>query len=130
MPTSDPVDLKQVEARSIEDCWVGAGLIRNAIWNHLDGRSVELEECADIPWSVRNQARMHERNGDAPDRNKGSGCNVEYPGFRRTRDQQLLRGRASEPSGAVLVGQCIIVRRRTGLYPWVKPEGMLRRDMR
>jgi hypothetical protein len=84
--------LKQVEALSIEDCWVGAGLIRNAIWNHLHGRSVELlldsdvdvvywdpgdatperdiaiekhlfEERADIPWSVHNQARMHERNG-------------------------------------------------------------------
>ena len=90
--------LKQVEALSIEDCWVGAGLIRNAIWNQLHGRSVELlldsdvdvvycgpgnatperdiaiethllEESADIPWSVHNQARMHERNGDAPYRN-------------------------------------------------------------
>jgi hypothetical protein len=90
--------LKQVEALSIEDCWIGAGLIRNAIWNHLHGRSVELlldsdvdvvywnlddatperdiaiqkhlfQEYADIPWSVHNQARMHERNGDAPYRN-------------------------------------------------------------
>jgi uncharacterized protein len=90
--------LRQVEALSIEDCWVGAGLIRNAVWNHLHGRSVELlldsdvdvvywdpgnadperdiaierrlcEEYADIPWSVHNQARMHERNGDAPYRN-------------------------------------------------------------
>jgi hypothetical protein len=90
--------LKQVEALAIEDCWVGAGLIRNAIWNHLHGRSVELlldsdvdvvywnpddatperdiaiqkhlfQEYADIPWSVHNQARMHERNGDAPYRN-------------------------------------------------------------
>jgi hypothetical protein len=90
--------LKQVEALLIEDCWVGAGLIRNAIWNHLHGRPVELlldsdvdvvywdpgdtnlerdiaiekhlfEASADIPWSVHNQARMHERNGDAPYRN-------------------------------------------------------------
>jgi hypothetical protein len=90
--------LKQVEALLIEDCWVGAGLIRNAIWNHLHGRPVEplldsdvdvvywdpsdanperdiaiekhlFKECAGIPWSVHNQARMHERNGDAPYRN-------------------------------------------------------------
>jgi hypothetical protein len=87
--------LKQVEALWIEDCWVGAGLIRNAIWNHLHGRPVTpsldsdvdvvywdpsdtsperdvaiekqlLKEYAGIPWSVHNQARMHERNGDAP----------------------------------------------------------------
>jgi uncharacterized protein len=90
--------LKPVEALSIEDCWVGAGLIRNAIWNRLHGRPVELllnsdvdvvywdpdnadperdiaiekrlfEKYADIPWSVHNQARMHERNGDEPYRN-------------------------------------------------------------
>jgi hypothetical protein len=90
--------LKQVEASLIEDCWVGAGLIRNAVWNHLHGRPVELfsdsdvdvvycdpsdttperdvniekqlfGENADIPWSVHNQARMHDRNGDAPYRN-------------------------------------------------------------
>jgi hypothetical protein len=90
--------LKQVEALSLEDCWVGAGLIRNAVWNHLHGRPVELSldgdvdvvywdlndisserditiekrlfrENANIPWSVHNQARMHERNGDAPYRN-------------------------------------------------------------
>jgi hypothetical protein len=90
--------LKPVEALSIEDCWVGAGLIRNAVWDHLHGRPAELssdgdvdvvyfdpgnatperdiaiekqlcEERADIPWSVHNQARMHERNGDAPYRN-------------------------------------------------------------
>jgi uncharacterized protein len=82
----------------IEDCWVGAGLIRNAVWNHLHDRPVEpalnsdvdvvywnpgdtsperdiaiekhlFKEYAGIPWSVRNQARMHERNGDAPYRN-------------------------------------------------------------
>jgi len=34
-----------------------------AIEKHL------FEQYADIPWSVHNQARMHERNGDAPYRN-------------------------------------------------------------
>jgi uncharacterized protein len=90
--------LRQVEALAIEDCWIGAGLIRNAIWDSLHGRmiatipssdvdvayfdagdtSIErdiaiekrlFEERADIPWSVHNQARMHVRNGDAPYRN-------------------------------------------------------------
>ena len=40
--------LKQVEALSIDDCWVGAGLIRNAVWNHLHGRSVELLLDSDV----------------------------------------------------------------------------------
>jgi hypothetical protein len=42
--------LKQVEALLIEDCWVGAGLIRNAIWDHLHGRSVEplLDSDVDV----------------------------------------------------------------------------------
>jgi uncharacterized protein len=89
---------KHGEALLIEDCWVGAGLIRNAVWDHLHGRPVEFfldsdvdvvyfdptdtdperdviikrrlfGENADIPWSVHNQARMHGRNGDAPYRN-------------------------------------------------------------
>jgi hypothetical protein len=34
-----------------------------AIEKHL------FDENADIPWSVHNQARMHEHNGDAPYRN-------------------------------------------------------------
>src|SRR4051794_16068911 len=40
--------LKQVVALSIEDCWVGAGVIRNAIWNHLHGRSVDLLLDTDV----------------------------------------------------------------------------------
>ncbi len=87
--------LRPVAMIGIEDCWVGAGLIRNAVWDHLHGRPVEFVsgsdvdvvycDCAaaslardleiekrlfealpDVPWSVHNQARMHERNGDAP----------------------------------------------------------------
>jgi len=87
--------LRPVAALGIEDCWVGAGLIRNAIWDHLHGIRVELLADSDIdvvycdhndarlerdlsiegrlfdqfpqvPWSVHNQARMHERNGDTP----------------------------------------------------------------
>ena len=87
--------LRPVAALGIPDCWIGAGLIRNAIWDHLHGIPTEpmaegdvdvvycdhgdaslerdlaierrlLDELSDVPWSAHNQARMHERNGDAP----------------------------------------------------------------
>ncbi|HJZ29902.1 MAG TPA: nucleotidyltransferase family protein [Hyphomicrobiaceae bacterium] len=87
--------LRPVAALGIDDCWVGAGLIRNAVWDHLHGKAAEawVETDVDvvycdhhdarpdrdlllendlagqyphIPWSVHNQARMHERNGEAP----------------------------------------------------------------
>jgi hypothetical protein len=87
--------LRPVAALGIPDCWIGAGLIRNAIWNYLHGLPTEpiagsdvdvvycdhsdaslerdlaierrlLNEFSDVSWSVHNQARMHERNGDAP----------------------------------------------------------------
>ena len=90
--------LQHVAALDVDDCWIGAGLIRNAIWDHLHGMPVELVpgsdvdvvyyESADtsptrdlaiekrlfdalpaIPWSVHNQARMHQANADAPYRN-------------------------------------------------------------
>jgi hypothetical protein len=90
--------LRPVAALGIPDCWIGAGLIRNAIWNYLHGLPMEpitgsdvdvvycddsevslerdlaierrlLDEFSDVPWSVHNQARMYERNGDAPYRN-------------------------------------------------------------
>jgi hypothetical protein len=75
--------------------WIGAGFVRNAVWDHLSGKDtealppadldvvfhdpviataehdarIEAALCAaapDLPWSVRNQARMHERNGHRP----------------------------------------------------------------
>ncbi|MGI9387912.1 MAG: nucleotidyltransferase family protein [Methyloligellaceae bacterium] len=87
--------LKAVDAISLPDCWIGAGLIRNAVWDHLHGRVPKLipgsdvdvvyfdprhatlerdetiedrltNEIRDVPWSVSNQARMHVRNGDMP----------------------------------------------------------------
>lgn len=90
--------LMQVDALTMEDCWVGAGFIRNAVWNHLHGLPVDptdgsdvdvvyhdprdtsrerdaaiekrlFAKRGDIPWSVHNQARMHDRNADAPYRN-------------------------------------------------------------
>jgi uncharacterized protein len=87
--------LRAVAALGIADCWVGAGVIRNAVWDHLHGFPIEpsvksgvdvvfcdhgeaslerdlaierrlLHDFPDIAWSVHNQARMYERNGDAP----------------------------------------------------------------
>jgi len=85
--------LRLVQDLALPDCWVGAGFVRNAVWDHLHGKSMtpmndidvvyfdpertesaiddnlELELGSRSPrkrWSVCNQARMHLRNGDAP----------------------------------------------------------------
>lgn len=86
--------LDLVCALELPDCWIGAGFVRNAVWDHLHGRPPSapsgdvdvlwfdpdqvdpaidrrmewvLQEWAPgINWSVKNQARMHLRNGDAP----------------------------------------------------------------
>lgn len=83
-----------VAALSLPDCWIGAGLIRNAVWDHLHHRptspitgdvdviwfdAASPDPATDtqleahlrqiqptIKWSVKNQARMHIRNGDKP----------------------------------------------------------------
>lgn len=86
--------LDVVAALDLPDCWIGAGFVRNAVWDHLHQRSA-TPVCGDvdviwydpdraeaiydreleaqlrawepsIDWSVKNQARMHVRNGDAP----------------------------------------------------------------
>ena len=85
--------LAEVASLGLPDCWVGAGFLRNAVWDALHDRpwstgesdiDIVYFEAADItsgtehrfeerlrqslnrPWSVKNQARMHHRNGDAP----------------------------------------------------------------
>ena len=86
--------LAAVAALELPDSWIGAGFVRNAVWDALHGydhptalndvdvlyfdprdRSREAERSHEqglardmpgVPWSVRNQARMHLRNGDAP----------------------------------------------------------------
>ncbi|WP_209421674.1 nucleotidyltransferase family protein [Acetobacter orleanensis] len=83
-----------VNRLDLPDCWIGAGFVRNLVWDHLHGRASspltgdvdviwydplcmtpsedrKLEATLrtaepDIVWSVKNQARMHERNGDDP----------------------------------------------------------------
>ena len=86
--------LRVVAERGLPDCWIGAGFVRDAVWDHLHGfattaprgdvdviwfSGVPAEEDADLhveqellcampelQWSVKNQTRMHLRNGDTP----------------------------------------------------------------
>ena len=86
--------LETVRALDLPDGWVAAGFVRGAVWDRLSGKCAatplpdvdviyfdpddtarrseqaferELRERApDVPWSVKNQARMHIRNGDRP----------------------------------------------------------------
>lgn len=93
---ADPVRwrlLGAVRALGLPDCWVGAGFVRDAVWDDLHGRpatpprgDVDVawfgpagtradDEALEarlaqaepgIAWSVKNQARMHARNDDPP----------------------------------------------------------------
>ena len=86
--------LAQVRALALPDCWVAAGFVRSAVWDHLHHRDCSplpadidviwfdpLRCCAAMDagfeaalrradasrnWSVKNQARMHLHNGDRP----------------------------------------------------------------
>ena len=86
--------LEAVASLGLPDCWIGAGFVRDAVWDHRHGygkrppsgdvdvvwfASAAADEGTDydiehelrcrVPGlicSVKNQARMHLRNGDAP----------------------------------------------------------------
>jgi hypothetical protein len=86
--------LDAVRTLGLPDCWIGAGFVRDAIWDHLHGRlpappvgdvdvlwfaldsadadvdlAIETQlvtRHSGFAWSVKNQARMHKRNGDEP----------------------------------------------------------------
>lgn len=86
--------LETVRSLDLPDCWVAAGFVRNAVWDHLHGHAhspiasdvdviwfdparcdaaidrhleTRLRDAAPgIDWSVKNQARMHLRNADLP----------------------------------------------------------------
>jgi len=86
--------LDAVRRQRLPDWAVGAGFIRSAVWDALHGyaestplpdvdvlffdandlsrrRETAIEAALsealrNVPWSVKNQARMHLRNGDAP----------------------------------------------------------------
>ncbi len=84
--------LECVRELGLPDCWVAAGFVRNAVWDHLHLRAASslpqdidviwyappdaaperdaaleaglLQRDGSLAWSVKNQARMHLRNGD------------------------------------------------------------------
>lgn len=86
--------LEALETLGLEDAWIAAGFLRSLAWDRLHERAFSpLPEDIDvifyeahdlsfqredeltrmlqnlapgIPWSVKNQARMHLRNGDLP----------------------------------------------------------------
>jgi hypothetical protein len=87
--------LRAVAALGLPDCWIGAGFVRNRMWDALSGFAFDTNPPADIDvvwfdptradaatdaaqearlnallpgvdWSVKNQARMHSRNRHAP----------------------------------------------------------------
>ncbi|KAA9001777.1 nucleotidyltransferase family protein [Affinibrenneria salicis] len=93
----DPIRMKAlyaVRALNLSDGWIGAGFVRDAVWDHLHGygqRPVSgdvdviwfnpehcnpahdsyledslSQQLSTFNWSVKNQARMHQRNGNAP----------------------------------------------------------------
>jgi hypothetical protein len=87
--------LSTVASHGPAEAWIGAGFLRNAVWDALTGRDPDTIPAADLdvvffdaanassardaaaeaklaaaapglPWSVTNQARMHDRHGHAP----------------------------------------------------------------
>ena len=87
--------LRAVAALGLPDCWIGAGFLRNRVWDALSGFAFDTNPPQDIDvvwfdrtratpeadaalevrlrhamptldWSVKNQARMHLRNRHPP----------------------------------------------------------------
>lgn len=86
--------LEGVFRLQLPECYIAAGFVRNLVWDHLhhaesptplndidviyyDPENVLVEtefyyerllsqRIPDVNWQVRNQARMHAQNGDAP----------------------------------------------------------------
>lgn len=83
--------LKAVRGLRLPDCWIGAGFIRTAVWDSLldrpsarpcdvdvvwfdSRRACPLRDAVlqtrlsrsmpELDWSLKNQSRMHQRNGD------------------------------------------------------------------
>ncbi|WP_322528121.1 nucleotidyltransferase family protein [Salinicola sp. LHM] len=85
--------LRQARSLCLPDWWLAAGFVRNLVWDRLHGYSPStplndidliyfdpahagkradrkyeqrLQRASTLPWSVKNQARMHERHGHRP----------------------------------------------------------------
>ncbi|XRE42289.1 hypothetical protein ACIVBQ_000493 [Tenacibaculum discolor] len=88
--------LEAVHSLHLPDCWIGAGFVRNKVWDYKHNnkrtslndidviyfdenditktRELAFEEQLKtinptVNWSVKNQARMHLRNGHSPYKN-------------------------------------------------------------
>jgi hypothetical protein len=85
--------LKIVSTLCLPDCYIAAGFVRNMVWDHLHGIEAttlndvdviyfskeKINESAalktlttaypNVNWQLKNQAFMHERNGDQPYKN-------------------------------------------------------------
>lgn len=95
--SEDPLRMQALHAvriLNLSDGWIGAGFVRDAVWDHLHGygqkpvsgdvdvvwfdserrhpsHDNELQQklrqrLPMFTWSVKNQARMHQRNGNSP----------------------------------------------------------------
>ncbi|GAK14197.1 nucleotidyltransferase family protein [Geomicrobium sp. JCM 19039] len=86
--------LRTVRKLNLPDCWISAGFVRAKVWDRLhqftkrtetddvdviyydpdhvtESFEKQIEQklhaaCPDVPWSVKNQARMHTLNGTDP----------------------------------------------------------------
>ncbi|MCB9991290.1 MAG: nucleotidyltransferase family protein [Rhodospirillales bacterium] len=86
--------LRAVKSLNLPDCWIGAGFVRNYVWDNMHAfphmtplndidviyydaanQNEPFEKAQEQhlltlmpgqPWSVKNQARMHIKNGDRP----------------------------------------------------------------
>jgi hypothetical protein len=47
-----------VRSLALPDCWIGAGFVRNAVWDHLHGREPAFPGTdVDVIWSIRRAPR-------------------------------------------------------------------------
>ena len=85
--------LNAAEQLNLPDWWIGAGFLRNKVWNHIEGKGYEQTRDVDLvyfnrddvspetdwayddkmnqsspfaQWEIRNQARMHHKNNFEP----------------------------------------------------------------
>lgn len=125
---SDPLRLQALRAVSqlgLTDCMIAAGFVRNAIWDSQYGLSSPLNDidvvyfCRQdtaesrdqalqqqlnrllpgLPWSVKNQARMHHNNGDRPY------CNT-LDAMQYWPEKQTSIGLSLDARGNIIVHHC------------------------
>jgi len=86
--------LKSARQLGLPQCYLAAGFVRNLVWDHLHDKAVSTplndidviyfdsnevdpnrhlayeailtQQMPELNWQVRNQAKMHQRNGDQP----------------------------------------------------------------